>query len=394
MRVLVLAPHPFFQERGTPIAVDLLLRVLSERGDEVDVVTFHLGADRSYPGVRVWRTPRLPGIRRIRPGFSAKKLLCDAFLMVKAASLVRRTHYDVIHGVEESIFMALALARGGTRTVYDMDSSMPDQMVEKKRWLRPLLPLMKRCERFAVRRADAVAAVCDALAESAQRQGARYVELVRDVSLLPLTEADDEPNSPDEDAEPGVTIMYIGNLEAYQGIGLLIESFALLKSDPTPARLVIVGGEPGDIRTYEHQARRLGVASHVRFTGPLPLNRMGALFAQADILVSPRTQGHNTPMKIYSYLDSGRPILATRLPTHTQVLDEEVAVLEPPEPAAFADGMRQLINDPERRRELAARAKKLAKETYSFPVYRAAVRRLYERLEQTGDDTGPPDPAL
>ncbi|MCX7007397.1 MAG: hypothetical protein NTY53_09155 [Kiritimatiellaeota bacterium] len=65
MRILLIAPQPFYQERGTPIAVDLLLRVLSERGDEVHVATFHEGADVVYPGVTLHRIPPPPLARGV-----------------------------------------------------------------------------------------------------------------------------------------------------------------------------------------------------------------------------------------------------------------------------------------------------------------------------------------
>ena len=76
MKILLIAPQPFFEERGTPIAVDLMLKALSERGDEVDLLTFHVGADRRHPGVTVTRSrpPFAPGA--IPPGFSWKKACC------------------------------------------------------------------------------------------------------------------------------------------------------------------------------------------------------------------------------------------------------------------------------------------------------------------------------
>ena len=46
MKILLLAPHPYYQERGTPIAVDLLVRVLSERGDQIDLLTYQNLGDR------------------------------------------------------------------------------------------------------------------------------------------------------------------------------------------------------------------------------------------------------------------------------------------------------------------------------------------------------------
>ena len=62
--MLVLAPHPFYQERGTPIAVDMLVSALSKRGDTVDILTFHEGQDRDYENVRILRIPGIPGVKK------------------------------------------------------------------------------------------------------------------------------------------------------------------------------------------------------------------------------------------------------------------------------------------------------------------------------------------
>ena len=58
-------------------------------------------------------------------------------------------------------------------------------------------------------------------------------------------------------------------------------------------------------------------------------------------------RGTNTPLKIYQYLRSGRPIVATRLLTHTQVLSDEVAVLTPATPEGFAEGILRVLADQE-----------------------------------------------
>lgn len=394
MKILLLAPHPFYQERGTPIAVDLLLTVLSRRGDQVDVVTFHEGSDRAYPGVTLHRIPRLPGMRGIRPGFSFKKLGCDVFVLAKALRLAARGHYQVVHAMEESVFMAM-LIRLCLRTpyVFDMDSYLPQQMTEKFRALAVFAPILKWFEGLAIRHALAVVPVCDALAELARPYAPRKLCLLRDVSLLApehLPIGSPTIGGPTAGGElppalsglPHPCFLYIGNLERYQGMDLLLDSLALLLKSGVQATLVIAGGKETDIRHYQAKAGIAGLGANVRFIGPWPIGRMAELFAVADVLVSPRIQGNNTPMKIYSYLQSGKPILATDLPTHTQVLTTTVAVLAPPTPELFAAAMRALIEHPDQGRELARRAKVLADEQYSFPVFERTVRELYAWIEQ------------
>ena len=93
---------------------------------------------------------------------------------------------------------------------------------------------------------------------------------------------------------------------------------------------------------------------------PRPLSDLSVYLLQANILASPRIQGNNTPMKIYSYLHSGIAIIATNLPTHTQVLNSDVSELAQPEKKDFSEKLLKLIQDQEYREQLGQRANKLA----------------------------------
>ena len=110
MKILFLAPQPFYTERGTPIAVRLAVTSLCREGHQVDLLTYPEGEDIAIPGMRLLRAGRPPGVKRIPIGFSIKKLLCDLWLLFAAFELLRRERYDVVHAVEESVFIAL-LAR-------------------------------------------------------------------------------------------------------------------------------------------------------------------------------------------------------------------------------------------------------------------------------------------
>lgn len=178
-----------------------------------------------------------------------------------------------------------------------------------------------------------------------------------------------------------IVFMYIGNLEIYQGIDLLLHAFALHHCLRPADRLVIVGGIPADVVRYRRMVEDLGLTGAVELRGHQPVERMAEFFAEADVLVSPRIKGTNTPMKIYSYLDAEKPVLATDLFTHTQVLTPEVSVLVKPEPAAMADGMRRLSESASLRHQLARNGKVLMQKQYSLDAFKRSLDEMYTYAE-------------
>jgi glycosyltransferase involved in cell wall biosynthesis len=98
------------------------------------------------------------------------------------------------------------------------------------------------------------------------------------------------------------------------------------------------------------------------------------------VLVSPRSRGTNTPLKIYQYLRAGKPIVATRLLTHTQVLSDETAILTGTAPAEFAQGILTALNDRQRAAAVGRRALELAETRYSEAAYLERTREACAAL--------------
>lgn len=397
MNILFLAPQPFFSERGTPIAVNLVLQELSDRGDRVDVLTYHLGEDVSYGGIQLYRTRNLPFIRQVQPGFSLKKVICDFLMVLQVLPMVWRGNYQIVHAVEEAVFIALLIKwLFGIPYVYDMDSALSQQMLDRYPVaFKPFAFLLAFAERVAIRNAKAVVPVCDALSDQVEKYKPQKVHILRDVSLLPDTSGVIPENLRVTLGIEGPLLMYVGNLESYQGIDLLLESFALALKINMTASLVIIGGKAQHIANYQEKARKLDIGERVHFLGPKPLNQLANYLGQADILVSPRVKGNNTPMKVYSYLDSGKALLATRLPTHTQVLNNQVALLEEPSPRTFSRGVLRLLEDKRLRRELGLAGKRLVREQHSREAFRNSLNTLYDWLRveiESGIDPSPNKP--
>jgi glycosyltransferase involved in cell wall biosynthesis len=396
VRILVLAPHPFFQARGTPLAVRRVLEFLSSRGHQLDLLTFHEGENIEIPNCRIHRIARPLWIRNIRPGFSVKKVVCDVFMFVKCLQMVRKNRYDLIHAVEESAFIGAAMQRlAGIPYVYDMDSSLAEQLVDAYPGLQFAFATLRRCEAVAVRHSLGVLTVCAALEDVAHRHAPdKPIARVEDTTLLGPHQHHSGNGQGAESVLPaGVdhhspVAMYVGNLERYQGIGLLLEGFRHALVRVPNAHLVIVGGLEEDIAHYGRRATQLGISTRVHFLGPKPISELERLFRRADVLVSPRLKGLNTPMKIYSYLDSGTAVLATRLKTHTQVLDDRTAYLVEPDPEALGDGLVELLSDPVLREKLASQAKAYVQREFTPEAAHRKLGSFYSMIESRASGAG------
>jgi glycosyltransferase involved in cell wall biosynthesis len=287
--------------------------------------------------------------------------------------------YDVVHAVEEAAHLAAPLARLlRLPLVVDVDSSIPDQLRRSGFAARGPLPwAAERLERHALRHAAAVITVCGSLTEGVRARAPRAP--VFQVEDPPLVEA----ASLDRAAAaalrrslgigPGPVVLYSGNLEPYQGVDVLLQAAPRVPE----AWFVFMGGEPAAVEALRARAG----AGRVVFAGQRPPSELPSFLALADVLVSPRLHGENTPFKIYTYLASGRPLVATRLPTHTQILDDSVAVLVEPTPSGLAGGIRTVLADPLQADERAARGRALIERDYSPRRYAEKVARAYAAVE-------------
>jgi glycosyltransferase involved in cell wall biosynthesis len=386
MRILMIAPEPFFEPRGTPFSEYHRIRALVELGHTVDLVTYPFGKDVDLPGLRIHRCARPPLIRRVRVGPSGPKLLLDITLAVTALRRAIADSYDAIHSHEEGAAIGMLLAgMTGLPHLYDMHSSLPQQLsnfgYSRSRVLRWIF---ERFERLAVKRSRVVIVICPEL----QR---RVREIAPAVDPVLIENAPGAQHPPPLSTVPSVRerfgvpidaplVVYTGTFEAYQGLDLLFAAAAVVLRARPEVRFVLAGGNSKQVDEARLQVKHVGIADAIVFTGERPPDEIPAVLEAADVLVSPRSRGTNTPLKIYQYLRAARPIVATRLLTHTQVLSDEVAILTEPTVDGFAEGILRVLADPQAGAALGARAARLAAVKYSYDAYLARTREAVARL--------------
>jgi glycosyltransferase involved in cell wall biosynthesis len=387
MKILMIAPEPFFEPRGTPFSEYHRIRALLELGHTVDLVTYPFGKDVSLPGLRIFRCLRPPFVHDVRIGPSWAKVPLDLAIALSTIRRVLSDRYDAIHSHEEGSFIGIVLsALIGVPHLYDMHSSLPQQLSNfaftKSRLLTQAFSWM---ERLVIRRSKVVIVICPQLEDTVRA-------IDRDVPTVLIENAPGSGDAPVEGsgarvraalglADTTPVVLYTGTFEAYQGLDLLYAAAAVVARQKPDVRFVLAGGRPEQVQHAMAQARAHGLDSQLVFAGQRPAEEIPAFLDAADVLVSPRSHGTNTPLKIYQYLRSGRPIVATRLLTHTQVLDDGVSYLTPATPDGFADGILAALSDPLKAREIGAQAKRLADTKYSYEAYLARTREACGYLD-------------
>jgi glycosyltransferase involved in cell wall biosynthesis len=356
-----------------------MVRALAAQGHEVELLTYPRGDDLPIAGVRHRRSLSLP-VGRVRAGPSLAKLALDVPFMAAAWWRMAVGRFDVVHAVEEAAHLAAPIARLlRLPLVVDVDSSIPAQIRESGFATRgPLLWAADALEGHALAHAAAVVTVCASLSDGVRaRVPQARVFQIEDPPLVgapaPPAEIAALRASLGLDARP--VVLYSGNFERYQGVELLVDAGALVPG----AQFVFMGGEPDQIAALRARAGRDATCV---FAGKRATTELPAFLGAAAVVASPRITGANTPFKIYTYLASGRPLVATRILTHTQLVDDGMAWLVEPTPAGLASGIQAALADPAEARRRAQRGVDLIAREYSEARHAEKVAAAYAAIAE------------
>jgi glycosyltransferase involved in cell wall biosynthesis len=253
--------------------------------------------------------------------------------------------------------------------------------------------LAERIETFNLQRADLIVVVSDVMADELRERGVEEHRVLVNPNGVDIERyrPDLEPAQIREElAQGGRTVLgFIGTFGPWHGAEALAEAFVrLLRNRPEyrdRVRLLMIGD--GD--RFEATRRVVldgGAENEVVFTGRTAQEDGPALLAACDILVSPHVPNADgsrffgSPTKLFEYMAMGRGIAASDLEQIGQVLEHDrTAWLVPPgDVDALVEGLRALIDDPERRARLGVAAREVAVARHTW---REHTRRIIERLE-------------
>lgn len=385
-RVLMIAPTPFFADRGCHVRILGEIEALQAAGCEVRLCTYHNGRD--VPGVETLRIPRVPWYDKLEAGPSNQKYYLDALLLQRSLSAALRQRPDVVHGhLHEGAAIGRVVSRAVRRPlVFDYQGSLTDELAAHAYGKKggALLRALGAVERWIDAGASrVVASTTRSSAALRERLGPRRVRTVLDgVDTKTF-----RPLSPEERREvrrglgfgdDAVLAVFVGVLAPYQGVDLLLEH-ARRALDAAPDLHLLIVGYPE--AAYRERAAAAGLADRVTFTGKVPFEETPRLTAAADIALTPKTSLTEGNLKVYNYLACGLPVVAFDSPVNREILGARGVYAAFGDGAAFADEVAALARDPERRARLGRAGREHAVESLSW---KRAARELIEVYGEVG----------
>ncbi len=376
----MIVTQPFFCFRGTSFSVYHRARVMANKGIKVDILTYGSGDDIDIPGIKIIRIPKFSFLGPVKVGPSFKKAFLNIFILLWTIALLIKNRYLFVHAHEESAFFAAYLKKiFGFKFIYDMHSSLPEQLSNFKFTnSKMLINIFKKLEKKSLKEADSVITICPELEKyilpiMPDQRKSHMIEnsVFENIRLKSLVDTKCSIFIP-----PGKDIiLYAGTFEKYQGIDLLISSFKLVLKKKPNAFLLLIGGSEKQVKHYKRQ-----ISQNVAVYPRVPISQISEIVQRATLQVSPRIEGKNTPLKIYEQLANGTALIATNIFSHTQVLTDRVCFLVDPTPEALANGIVEALNNQGICHEKIKNAQALYKEKYSKDVYERKIAIFLETL--------------
>lgn len=381
----MISPQPFFEPRGTPISVYQRIEALSALGHEIDLITYHVGKDVDIPNLKIHRVRGIKIIQHVRIGPSRAKILLDVQIFFRAIHMLLGKKYDVIHSHEEAAFFSMMLAWiFRIHHLYDMHSVLSNQLTNFNFGKNSIfVKIFEILERMVLKTCHAVITVGPDLERHVRSVGKNIrVVMIENISLhayqTPVQPEQVKQLEEDLNIEGRLPIVYTGTYERYQGLDMALNCVDKVRNKYSNVIFIFVGAKVQQAREWTEKAFRMGLDGHTLFLDVVSPEESMVYLSCASVLISPRLDGTSTPLKIYSYLHAEKPIVATKITSHTQVLTDTTALLVDPNEQAFADGILRLLDDSLLAGELGKNAHQLAQDKFGRQDYISKVNQIYK----------------
>lgn len=394
MKILVIAPTPFFSDRGTHIRILEEAYALEGLGHDITIATYHIGASlpeslgskMDVRRIRRW----LFWYKKLEAGPDWQKIVLDLLLIKKVFFLARTKRPDILHAhLHEGVLIGWAVQKllfwRGMKLVADFHGSLTKEMVShdylKVSFLQRFFQLVERViDNLGDR---AVASSWDNAEELNHIRIKNRVMPLLDGTRLRMFEGLPDKRSLREKygiPQDKVVVTYTGALIPNKGIRLFLEAVPLIAAEHPEAHFVIAGFPVDQIT--EHTEQPL-FRERATIISPLPYFNLPGILRLSDIGVDPKdTSTRQASGKTLQYMGAGLPVAVFDTANNREYLAEAGTYAKEVTPAGLAAAIGELVAFRELRETRGALSRKRAEE-FSWEKTAIEAETLYRELLKT-----------
>ena len=384
VKVLMLAPTPFFSDRGCHVRIYEEANALRSSGIDVRLVTYHLGRD--IPHIPTYRICSIPWYEKLEAGPSWHKPYLDILLLLKAAKVAKTFAPDLIHAhLHEGAFIGFFLKKWlKVPMLFDYQGSMTAEITAhgfagKKSVLNKFFMAL---ERFINNRADLIVT----------SSTPSTVKLVNEWNMPP-----DRVSTVMDGVDTGFfhpiekirckkelrlpldipVVGFLGLLNEYQGIDILLEAISIIKRQGGKIHFLIMGFPE---KKYIEKSREMKVEDMVTFTGRIKYESAPEYLSACDVAVSPKISLAEANGKLFNYMACGVPAVVFDTPVNREILGETGIYADYGNAADLAEKIVTLLKDTEKLKDLSALTREKAVNEHSWQARGEKLLGLYQSL--------------
>ena len=328
-KILMVAPTPFFADRGCHTRILNIMDGLQKIGHEILLCTYGLG--RNIDGFKIVRTLNYPWYKKLSAGPSITKIFLLPLLFFTTLKHIKKFKPDIVHAFlhEGTVIAKLcSFFYRGTVYIFDCQGSLSGEVLqhgfvkengvlhrifvflEKRvcRWF-PVITQSEnlRNQLIVIGRVKECINVMDSVNTDV------FFKRAMDLQLAERLKIDtDRP-----------TILYMGLLEKYQGADLMFEAFAIIKGVIPNAQFIVIGFP--NIEKYGQMCKKLGIHENVLFLGKIEYFSLPSYLSLSSIAVAPKIAATEGDGKIYNYMAMGMAIATFDRDISKEILGDDEA---------------------------------------------------------------------
>ena len=328
LKILMIAPTPFFADRGCHVKILEEIKTLSKRNIKITLVTYHIGRDME--GIDTYRIITIPWYKKLDAGPSIHKYYLDLLLAVKALKVALKTKPDIIHAhLHEGVFIG-RIVQFFTRKplVADYQGSMIGEMLDhgfvKKgslsykfnRWLENTVNKWPQKIIFSSSQAK------EFFLNNFNVDAGKVISFTEGTNTDDFHPGYDVNNLRDELKLPEdkKIVIYLGVLTKYQGIDILVNSVRSVREKYPDVHFLIVGYP--NVKYYKNMAKELNISSSITFPGKVSHQDAPNYLCLGDIGVSVKLSQTEANGKLFGFLAVGLPCVVFDTKTNKEILGD------------------------------------------------------------------------